>query len=339
MAAREFLMFHEEAVYGTPVLTTSAPTTGRYNYIRLDQQNAFNVPIVRNKVDVARGDGYAGRGMVVKVPGGMFTGQLRFILCWSQVTRMLGWAGVRINSGKTAPWAVDSGQSVGDLASMTAYYGFERSDGTIKRRSYKGGKVARWTLEASRESPLVTCTYDLVFKEVEENDTLDGADASDPNSTEFPSPAATDYATDPILWQDLDGGLIIASSGSTARTNVNSLSITCENPLAAYYGTSDFLELLRMFGERDVTLSTRLLLKATPDDRSLYENQTALDVKATFASGNRSVLFDLNAANRISEPPANQFTPGQWYEHELTVSSYQDTAETTDFVITIDDTA
>ena len=170
-----------------------------------------------------------------------------------------------------------------------------------------------------------------------ENDTMDGSDTTDPDATEFPEPSATDFATDPILFQHLNstGFLKIASS----RTNHASFNLEVTNPLAIYRGTDAWPELIRFFGAPDATLRSRLLLKASPDDRASYEQQTALDVQAKFVSGNMSVLIDLNAANRISEPPTQQMQPGQWYEEELVVQSYRDTAETTDLVITVDDTA
>jgi hypothetical protein len=336
--SRHFLMLHEEAVYGTPVLTTSAPTTGRYHYTRLDQLSADVIKVNRAKVDVPRGDGYAGRGMVVKIPGGGVAASVRQVLCWSQAVRLLGFCGIKINSGKTAPWAVDSGQTVGDLASATLYEGIERSDGTIKRRAAVGCKVARWSLSCSRESPLAILSMELIGQKPKENDTLDGADSSDPDATEFPAPSATSYPTDPVLWQHLDGGLVIDDSGTDARSNFTSFTLEVDNALSPYHGTGTWLDSIRHFGARDVTVRTKMLHKATPDDRVFYESQTALNVIATFTSGTKSIVIDMNEANRISEPPSLSLTPGQWYEQDIVLASYRDTAASTDFTITVDDT-
>mgnify|MGYP000862396488 FL=1 len=336
MAARHFAMVHEEAVWGTPSLTTGAPTTGRYNYVRLDQYQSEILQITRNKVDVPRGDGKAGRGMVVTQPGGEATAQLKFILTWTDIERMLGWAAVLINSGKTAPWAVDSGQTVGDLASCGFYEAIERANGTLKRRLAYGGKVAKWTLACSRQNPLVLMTYDLVFGGVKEDDTLGGTNTSDPDATEFPDPGDNGFATNAVIFQHLDGdgGLTIG----TERSNISSLEIEVTNPLSIYKGASPWPEIIRHIGARDVVLRATLLHKHSPDDRASYESQTAQDVQVKFASGAMSVLFDFNAANYISEPPKLTMQPGMLYEQNVVIQNYRDTAETTDLVVTIDDT-
>jgi hypothetical protein len=340
MAARHSVMLLEEEVYGTPKLTTGAPTTARYHYERLDSYTSPMMVVSRNKVDIPRGDGLAGRGMVKALPGGTVTGQLRTVVCWSTVERLLGWCGVLINSGKTAPWTVDSGQTVGDLASLSLYEGYERDDGTMKLRAAYGCKVSNWTLSCSRDSPLLMLSADWIGQKPLENDTMGGADTSDPTTTEFPAPSATSYATDPILFDDLDdtGSLTGFFKIASDRTNIMSVSVEVSNALAAYRGQSAWLEKLRHFGARDVSVRSRMLLKASPDDRTSYESQTALDVQIKFVNSAKSLLIDLNAANRISEPPAQTMTPGQWYEQEIVVASYRDTAETTDLVITIDDT-
>jgi hypothetical protein len=323
MSAREILMFCRETSYGTPDLTTGAPTSGSAGYIRLDDGNAFSMIARPIRQPVPFGGGY-------NVPafragtGATCTGSLRTFLYRSQASNLMNWAITRINSGRDAPWTTTDSSSVmpvGDLASMSLYHGVYDNTGTIKRLCYRGVKVQGLTLECSEQSPLVRATFDLIAKQPDPNDQFGGSDSTGPDATEFPLPADTAYPSDPYLFQHSTlkiGSSVSAYAGWTLRI---------QNTLDPRRFESKFLTLCRWYG-RDITLNVPLYYKSTPDYRAAFEAQTAMDVELTLNDGTGSSKWDLHTNAAYTDLPFDLPLPASHMVNASLVGQYDNSNDT-----------
>src|SRR6185312_4822077 len=200
--ALEFLQIVQETAYQT---TNVAPVAGTSSiYIRLMDSNRFTPRPQRDLKPFMYGGGVAIRHYTASDKFTV-TGRLSLELCGSQAAFLLAWAGTRINAGRTLPWTTTDASGVmpvGDLASCSIYHAITRSDGTIKRRKYRGMKVHSWSLSTSDEAQLVMLDLDLQGATVEGNP-FDGS--SDPDATVFPQPVETAWPTDPYLFTHTSG--------------------------------------------------------------------------------------------------------------------------------------
>ncbi len=149
-------------------------------------------------------------------------GTLKTKLYPAQAPFLLKWATSRINTGQTSPWTTT--EPPGDLASVSVYHAIQYSNGTVRRKRYSGTKVSSMRLEVSRGSTSAMLTLDLQACKAYGN-AIDSS--SDPNGTEFPLPAETDYPLNPYTFKNTGGNLKIASTTSAYE----SISIACQNAL------------------------------------------------------------------------------------------------------------
>jgi hypothetical protein len=337
MASRHYLMILEESSYGTPALSTGAPSSNRYSYIRLDQNNAFTMRPVGNRLELPRLDGYAGRGSRLVLPGGTFAGSLTTLLTYTQAKRLLDWATVQVNSGRTTPWVTTDSAGVmpeNDLASCSIYEAIDK-DGTIERKAYRGVKVAGFKLACSAQSPQAILTLDLVAQKVDPDSNFGGSDSTAPDATEFPEPAASDFPTDLVVFQDTSGQLSIAST----RVLYESVDLSVTNAMDPYKGAAKFIQRLRFWGRSSATLAIKSILTSSPNDRTNYEANTSLDSSLAFVNGGLSITIDFNAANKIDAPPTDSLPNGNTFTQDAVLANYYDTSASGDLSIVVDNTA
>ncbi len=276
----------------------TSPTAGvDAIYIRLIDGNSFT--------------GYA-KPIIEKIPygGGLATmadavsdhyeakAQLKTKLYPTQALLLLGWLMTRINAGQTTPWVTT--EPPYDLASCTVYHAVRNSDGSYRRKAYKGVKCAGGTIEVSRQSTTAMLTLDLVACQCQGNQ-FDST--LDPGLTAFPLPVETDYPTGPYTFKSTAGGLTIGS----VRVGYDTLSLRIQNALDGRWFETSYLQINQFCG-RQTSLSTQLYLKATPDDRVTYEAiTTATAASLVFASavGSQTCTITLNGKNVIDDLPYN----------------------------------
>ena len=147
-------------------------------------------------------------------------------------------------------------------------------------------------------------------------------------------PADSVFPTTPVLFQHAAGGLSI---NNASRSNFQSLQFSVQNRIKAYFDESHFANLIRMNG-RTSTLSGNSRLKATPFDRTSYDNAATLasanTLTFTNAGATHSIAFTLNAQNYFSaykeSIPLDEESYVLW-----TIQNLLDTSATTDFTFTV----
>jgi hypothetical protein len=327
---REYLLWVREVSYGTPDLTTGAPTTGGFHWIRLDQGNRFTVRAARGTTQIPYGGGwnvpYYRVGKTVSVGG-----QLSTIIHYSQASNLLKWAMTQINAGRTTPWTTTDASGVMptcDLASASLYHGIMRSDGTWIRTAYRGMKVAGLRLDCSAGSPLLNATFELVGSKPIPNDDLGGVDSSEVSATEFPGPTDHVWPTDPVLFQESSGLVKIG----TTRTQYDSVSLDIRNSMDAQRFESRYLVLARLLG-RGVMLSANLHYKATPDNRAAMEALTAQDTEVSWSNGVNTIKVDMHGA-ALFDSVSDDLPLEGLYRQSVTVGSFHDASVGTDLTFT-----
>jgi hypothetical protein len=319
--AREFLMMHEESSYGTVTLTSGAPTTGRFMFLRLSGANSFTPRLAPVRSDISYGAGLAMGGLPV-ADSWAIRGTLRTELYYAQAQRLMRWCTTRINSGRTLPWVTTDSAGVmpaGDLASMSLYHGVMRQDGTYKRRRYGGAKVLSWRLECSRQSPVA-----VLSMEIQASQAYGTASplpvTSDPNSTEFPFPTDAQLPTNPVLFSQSASGVSLNST----RTLYEGLTLAAQNAMSPKWFESRFLSSLRWLG-RSATLEFRNLYRTSPDDRTTFEGLGAVDAQVAFTNGTNTLTIDFNGQNYLDDV-ADDLGVGTDYMQTLRLKSFYDVA-------------
>jgi hypothetical protein len=320
--AREYLMMVEESSYGNPALTTGAPTTGRFMWIRLDEDNSFSLRQVPDRGKRMWGGGLA-------VPGQTYAdtytckGSLRVALCYSQADRLFKFCTTRVNTGRTAPWVTTDAAGVmptGDLASVSLYHAYQRSDSTFKLNRYAGVKANSWNFECSRESPVAMLSMELQAQRRLGNPK---DSSTDPTTTEFPYLSVNDsvYPTDLVLFSHSSTRFSVA--GNT-RSLYSRASLRSTHTMDPNFFESNFLQSLNFFG-RSTTLECKNLLKASPDDRTAFESLTAQNVSLAFSNTTNTLTFTLNAKNYF-DGIDDDFSMSQAYEQGWRIENYYDPA-------------
>lgn len=323
MAAREFLRITKESSYGTK---KASPTAGvDVIVIRLAEGNSFTMRPKPRMTRVMYGGGLAIPALTVAGETGV-AGTLQTKLCYSQALFLLNWGFTRINAGQTSPWTTT--EPVGDLASVTIDHAIQRSDGTYKRKSYPGCKVAKPKIEGSREAQIVGLNYDVIAQKVVGN-TFDAS--TDPDATAFPAPAETDYPLDVVMFQHSAAGLKI-DNGGTARTGYESFSVEADNKLDARAYESRWLQFCRFLG-RESKLMAKLALKASPDDRAAYEILTAQAVSLALTNGVNTITLDYKG-NNVLDDVADDLPLDKLYEQGLTIFNQFEQSSATDLAFT-----
>jgi hypothetical protein len=318
--AREYLYLVIESAYGTPKATPTLGTDAIY--CRLSGGNAFTIVGDPVWYEIMYGGGFSVPA-IDDADQHECVGQLTTELYGSQAVFMSNWAMQRINAGQTSPWTTT--EPPGDLPSVSAYHGVQRSDGTIKRLRFPGTKVENWKIECSRDQKYARLTLGLRAQKWVGN-TFDSS--TDPDATEFPLPAETSYPTDPFRFIDMAGHLTIGSS----RTMFSSVSITGTNKMDPRWFEGRFLSLERMLG-REVTLDSTVLYKPTPDDLTSYQNLVALASSVGFDNGTNSLTINLNAKSKLRKV-TKKLDLDKVYELPLSLRNIWDPNAAADITVT-----
>lgn len=321
MAAREFLMIVIESAYKTAKTTPAAGTEAIY--IRLDGSNSFAMRPKPIQTQVAYGGGVAINAFTVSDQIEC-KGQLQTKLYASQAKFLLDWAATRINTGQTAPWTTT--EPAGDLASCSVYHAIMRSDGTYKRRLYKGVKVNSGSVEISRDGKIATLSLELQASTPEGN-AFDSS--TDPNSTIFPAPAETAYPTDPYLFIHTAGNFTLGSS----RTQFSSFKVAWTNAMDPRWFEFRFVNIHRFLG-RSSTLEAELYYKPSPDDRASFEGLTAQSLSLEMDNGVKSTTFTFNAQNVIQDLD-DDLPIDKVYSQKIVVANYWDPSATSDWSVAV----
>jgi hypothetical protein len=319
-APYEFLQLIKESSYGTAMASPVAGTDSIY--IRLAGANRFTVRPTPTQRKIQLGNGFATEGYRVSDQAAC-PGRLELELCYSQAKLLLDWMFTRVNVAQTSPWTTT--EPAGDLASVTAYYGVMRDDGTIKRRRYRGGKALSPRLTSSAETGLVMLSSDLRFQKWDGN-TVDAT--ADPDATAFPAPADTAFPTDVLLHSHLAAGVTYPA----ALQYLESLELSTQNQLDVKYFTSHFPAFDRLRG-RQSTSSVGVLYTASPDWRAVYEALTAQALQAVWGNGTHTVTLNYHGQNVI-DSVGDDLTPGKVYTQTVGSSTLWDPSASADVTFT-----
>lgn len=319
MAAREFLWVVKESAYKTKM---ASPTAGTDSiFIRLDGANAFSMRAKPIQTQVAYGGGYATNAFTVSDQIEC-KGQLQTKLYASQAKLLLDWAATPINSGQTSPWTTT--EPAGDLASCSVYHAIMRSDGTYKRRLYKGAKVNSGSVEVTRDGKIATLSLDLQASTPEGN-AFDSS--TDPDATAFPAPAETAYPTDPYLFIHTAGNFTLG----TSRTQFSAFKISWTNKMDPRWFENRFVNIHRFLG-RESTLDATLYYKPSPNDRTSFEGLTAQSLSLALANGAKTTTFTFNAQNVLKDLD-DDLPLDKVYEQKISVANYYDPTAASDWSV------
>ena len=327
MATFEAAMLVVESAY---TVTKASPVAGTDSiYLRLTQPNSFSVQADPKYTDISFG---GGEDILVESLSDTMDvkGTLKTVLYPTQANLLLNWALTRINTGQTAPWTTT--EPPGDLASASVYHAYQRSDGTLRRTRYAGGKVAKLTLTGSRNAPVWNAQLDLIFSKQIGN-TYDAS--SDPDATEFPLPQDTDLPMGPYMFSETSGGLLIGSGAGTVRTQYETLTLTVTNMIDARPFESRFVQVAAFRGRR-ATLDSVLRLKSTPDDRTAFESSAAQRAQLTItkASPAHSVVINLQSSNKLLRLQRD-LQLNKLFTYNMQVGNVRDATAGTDIGLTV----
>ena len=135
-----------------------------------------------------------------------------------------------------------------------------------------------------------------------QGNSMDGT--SDPSSGTFPAPTELQYPTGPYTFKQSAGGLVIATSGSTPRTEYEDLSVKVQNALDGRWFEQSYRQIVQFCG-RSSTLDSTLYLKPTPDDRTNYEGIDVHAASLVFTTGvtGTNLTLQFNGQNTIVDLP------------------------------------
>jgi hypothetical protein len=330
---REYLMIVEESAFktpvGSPVIWTTATSYGLANasayYIRLDGGNAFTMRPRPVQVETPYGGGVAIGAFRVSDKQEV-KGQLTLKLCVSQAPFLLSWAGLRINSGQTAPWVTT--QLPGDLASCSIYHAITRSDGSVKRRVYLGCKVDSWNFAINEGSTVGTLQLGISASTPQGNQ-FDSS--SDPTSGTFAAPLDTYFPIDPYVFLHAGGTSYVTYAGAV-RTQFSELTISSQNTLARRFYANRYLQLLNFVG-RKTTCAIKLQYPlAAQDDRTNYEGLTVETASIELNNGVHGVTIGMNAQN-VMDPFEDDLPLADIYMESSTDVNLWDPTAGSDFTL------
>ncbi len=325
-APYEFLLIVKESAFGTQKAgsVSTLLAAGDAMYIRLAGANRFTPRPTPRILKIPFGGGYAVQGYSVSDRFAI-GGQLQVELCYTQAALLLDWGITRINVGQTTPWVTT--EPSGDLASCTVYHAVMRmDDSTIKRRRYKGVKIASGALASSADSGLTMLTLNLVAQKMDGN----AYDAStDPDATAFPAPADTVFPVDPVLFVQGSGAFLIAAS---ALTYCESANLSWTNTLDSQFFQSHFLALSRLRG-RLSKADFKVMYTASPNFRTIYEALTTQALALSWTNTTHTVALTFNG-NNLTDPLADDLTPGKLYDQTFSMENQWDTSASQDIGFT-----
>jgi hypothetical protein len=283
-----FLKITPEETFG---VFDDEATTGRY--IRMDAPNIFK-PMQKTNALVLP-DPLINRPLLnipTKVEVG---GKLTACVYVEDAPILLGMAGLRINSGRTAPWPTLL-TTVGDIASATFDFGWAQNDGaTLMRKRYLGVKATKarvYCAGGEGNDPRLMVDLDLLGQVVQGN----SWDAStDPDATAFPEPVAADYSVLPYLIYDL-----VITVAAAQRANCKAFNVEIDNMGKSYFDTRRFAQRISSRGRKVTWGGSWLEDGVLVTDRTSHDAQTAMGAAtAVFTHAGASVSFDFKTLSRV----------------------------------------
>lgn len=339
-AARELLMIVIESAYGTPKSTPSLGTDKCY--MRLDQGNSFVMEAEPIQSSIPFGGGFNVEADTVSDIV-QCKGNFNFLLfpgIWT--TLLLPWAIVPVNAGRTLPWTTTDSAGVmpaGDMASLSFYHAYLEEDGaTYRRTRYAGVKCDTWQLAATETGDGRMFRFSGTCTGIKPLGNPWDAGATDPDATEFPAPADTDYPFGPYTLGHLgSGGTGTITFGSGAGTNraaeVVSFTMKGTNRFAGNYYTNRFIHTYRWLG-RQTSADMVLRFRVSPDDRALWRALTATTLTAKLDNGTHTAQLAYHG-NNLVRPWAKDLNPQQEYQQRMTVVNRWDGSASTDLTLTL----
>ena len=323
--SREFLLLVQESAYKTPVTTPIVwPTTSANAfYIRLDGANAFTMRPRPVMVAVPYGGGVAIDAFRVsdKIE---CKGRLLCKLYAGALSQFLiQWAAQTINTAQTAP-----GPPRSPPATWPAFRATTRSSdrtarssggSTWVRRSMAGTSRSARTAR-SRRSPW---TYRRPPRKATSSTALPIL-----RSTTSPPPTDSQLPTNPYVFIHASGNLTIGS----ARTQFQSVKLSCKNQLARRYWANRFVNLMRFVG-RSTTLEAVNFYAPTPDDRTSYEGLTTETTSFELNNGTHSITINMNTASVITTFE-DQLPLNDLYTQTMTITNQWDSTAGSDLALT-----
>lgn len=318
MSVREYVILTTEAVAGTyDTSTTPAPTVLA---IPLDGSNSFQ-GVPKPETWTIRG-AQSGNKRFLRGSQKMSVDlKLKTHLYVAHAPTMLGWALTEIGSTQTTPWTTT--EPIGDLASVTIDHALMRSDGTWEARRYLGCKAAATSISSESEGQIVDLDIDIKGMVVQGNQ-YDGS--VNPTLTQ---PLLSAYPTDIYTFQGTAGAFTLGS----VRTQYQNLKIDVKSTLFAPFDESHFVNRIRYRG-RDASLSAKLLIKSTPNDRATYETQAASTASLVFTNAAKShtATLTFNAQNFIDDLPHDLPLDKDYY-YNMRLENFLDPVAGEDFTI------
>jgi hypothetical protein len=202
---------------------------------------------------------------------------------------------------------------------------------SIRVRQYAGVKVRQLTLTgaAGTEEGTMRLNLDLVGQRA--SGVPQTPSYADPV---FAQPSMTVFPRTPYVFQESKGGLIVATSGSTARTLYNSFSMTITNEIPQEFDENAFVGELPWFGRTiDLTVGVRFKSKT---DRDNFEQDADYNISVLFTKANpaHTMLLDFKGLNYVRGIDQNLPLAASGYE-TLTFSNFVSSADGTDFSYSI----
>jgi hypothetical protein len=297
--AKEFLRITPETTWGV----YDASATGVI-IADLEGANAFTGGAVPKRVSLPTAAAYNRRAITF---GRRFDvgGALKMILRGSQGATIASW--------------VDAGGAARP-ASMTIDHGVLLEDGTtIKRYRFLGMLAKDATFTADSSSNILHLALSLVGKSYDKTIT----------ATDFPEPAATDYASDALYAYEQLGALKIGSNRAEfdkfQLKITNHLDVRFNNPGSQWASRATYCG-------RNVDWDAELPYLTTID-RDDYESITAVAGSVTFTNGAHSLAFDMKSSNFYGQVTDN-LDMSKTYLQALKMESYWNAADATDFGLT-----
>jgi hypothetical protein len=287
-----YVRFIQESAFDTPVAKVSgAYPAGTAIYPHMVGDNAWSKMTTPTYWKLVNGSGWSGeiaRGTEQTAVGAT----LNTVLTASQAAFLLGWACGRIGPPTgtvTTPWLTTEPRR--DLASCRAEFGFTRFDGSWDVTAAGGCKVQSLQLTATEKAPMVMAKLVVIGGPIHPDPYADPAEAA--IAAEPPEDLEDSLPLDVMLFQHLRGNVSVGGP----RTNFERVQITITNKLTAYFDETRYANALRVSG-RTATVSGRLRLKASTDDRASWEKPGAGQTMAlAFDDGTTNVGFDFLARN------------------------------------------
>jgi len=335
MAAREWLAILEESAFNTPVITGSQVIGTNVFYARLDGSDSFTMRPVPEMVSVPYGGGVAIDAFRVSDKTTLAGRLTTKLYQGAYASFLLSWAGVRINSGQTAPWTTT--EPPGDLASCAILHAIQATtvSGTTSYvlRGYTGVKVAGYDFSISEQSQVGTLSLDLMGSTP--LPAVEGGSAaawfpSAPTDVQLPGPQGTGGGLGPYVFTHAGTGgggtsLVLGGGGTPiTRAQFQSIHISSKNALMKRHWANQFAQTLRFCG-RSTTLEAQHFYNITPDDRINYETVTAM-TPATFqlyASSTEAITWNFNS-NSVLTSVTDQLALSDLFLQTLTLTSQYD---------------